>query len=83
LKVGGCLAEGSLLSRWDMTDWKRLVQELQSGLPQPLIKRRCRLLPKILHEWSRTDLREHLSLESRGEIRAKIKKLEAVKKRVG
>jgi hypothetical protein len=46
-----------------------------------LSKRRSELLPKILREWNSTDLREHLSRESRPIIQARIKKLESVRKR--
>jgi hypothetical protein len=63
-----------------MTNWRHLAQQLQSGLPKPLNERRCRLLPKILREWSRVDLKRHLSHESRAQLRARIKKLETVKK---
>jgi hypothetical protein len=63
-----------------MTNWAHVAGELQSGLPKPLNRRRCRLLPKILREWSRTDLQKHLSHASRAEFRARIKKLETVKK---
>ncbi len=63
----------------NFSDWRRIAEQLQSDLPRPLNERRCRLLPKVLHEWSRTDLQEHLSRESRAEIRARIKKLETVK----
>lgn len=64
----------------DMTNWAKVARELERGLPKSRNKRRCRLLPKILRDWSQTDLHEHLLLKSRTEIRAKIKKLETVKK---
>jgi hypothetical protein len=41
------------------------------------------LLPQVLEEWDRTDLREHLSIESRGVIRRRIKKLKNVRKCAG
>jgi hypothetical protein len=65
----------------NFSDWKHISKQLQSDLPKPLNERRCRLLPMILHEWGRTDLRQHLALELSGAIiRTRIKKLEAVKK---
>ena len=63
-----------------MTNWRHLAQQLQSGLPKPLNKRRCRLLPKILREWSRTDLEKHLSHGISCGTSARIKKLQTVKK---
>jgi hypothetical protein len=62
------------------TNWQHVAREIQNGLPKPLNERRCRLLPEILSEWERTDLQRHRSQESRTEIRAKVKKLETVKK---
>jgi hypothetical protein len=64
----------------NFSEWKRIAKQLQSDSPKPLNERRCRLLPIILNEWSRTDLQGHLSRESRAEIRARIKRLETVKK---
>jgi hypothetical protein len=63
------------------SDWKDIAKQLQNDLPKPLNERRCRLLPKILQEWGRTDLQQHLALELSGAIiRTRIKKLEAVRK---
>ena len=62
-------------------DWERLSEALECVLPKPLCTRRCKLLPQILRDWSRTDLREHLSRDSRATTRKRIRKLEIVKKR--
>jgi hypothetical protein len=58
-----------------------IVSDIANSLPEPLNKRRLELLPKILCEWGLTDLREHLSMESRLVIQARIRKLESVGKR--
>jgi hypothetical protein len=62
-------------------DWSGISDALVRVLPKPVRKRRCKLLPQILQEWSRTDLKEHLSLESRAITRQRIKKMEVVQKR--
>jgi hypothetical protein len=62
-------------------DWSGISGALVRVLPKPVSKRHCKLLPQILQEWSRTDLKEHLSLESRAITRQRIKKIEVVKKR--
>jgi hypothetical protein len=54
------------------SDWQRIAEQIQGVLRKPLNERRCRLLPKILHEWSRADLREHLSREPRAAVRARF-----------
>jgi hypothetical protein len=43
-------------------------------LPEPLTEARSELLPQVLREWSRSDLRTHLSWESREAKRGRIKK---------
>jgi hypothetical protein len=60
-------------------DWKQVAEELVRILPKPLAPHRCELLPRILNEWARTDLRQHLSRESPAIIRKRIKRLEKVK----
>jgi hypothetical protein len=62
-------------------NWNRVAAELECALPQTVSKRRRNLLPKILEEWSQTDLREHLSRESRAVTRERLKKLELVRDR--
>jgi hypothetical protein len=52
-------------------------------LPKQVRVQRRKLLPQILEEWDRTDLREHLSRESRAITRDRIRKLEIVKKCAG
>jgi hypothetical protein len=62
-------------------DWSGISDALLRVLPKPVRKRRCKLLPQILQEWSRTDLKEHLSLESRAITQRRIKSMEIVKRR--
>jgi hypothetical protein len=64
----------------DLSEWKRCVEALHCVLPKPLCTRRSKLLPKILKEWASTELEEHLSRESRAEIRERIKRLDTVTK---
>jgi hypothetical protein len=59
---------------------KTLITEIADSLPEPVCERRRELLPKILHEWSRTDLQMHLSRDPRPVVRARIKKIEGVVK---
>jgi hypothetical protein len=60
-------------------DWKQVAEALVRILPKPLPQHRRELLPRILEEWGRGDLREHLSRESRAMIRERINRLEKVK----
>jgi len=60
-------------------DWEQVAEALVRILPKPPSQRRCELLPRILQEWGRTDLRQHLSRESRAIIRKRINRLEKVK----
>jgi hypothetical protein len=60
-------------------NWTRVAAELERALPQPVSKRRRNLLRKILKEWSRSDLREHLSRESRAVTRERLKKLQLIR----
>ena len=60
-------------------DWQRLSDDLTHSLPKPPRKRQLKLLQQILREWSTTDLREHLSGESRAIIHCRIKRLENIK----
>jgi hypothetical protein len=61
--------------------WKQVAEALERTFPKPLPQKRCELLPRILDEWGRTDLRRHLSRESREIIRERIKRLKRVKAR--
>jgi hypothetical protein len=51
-----------------------IVDTIVSFLPEPLTEARSELLPQVLREWSRSDLRTHLSLESREAKRGRLKK---------
>jgi hypothetical protein len=62
-----------------LPDWKQVAEELKHAFQNPLPQKRCELLPRILEEWGRTDLRRHLSRESREIIRERIKRLKRVK----
>lgn len=55
-----------------------IVDTIVSFLPEPLTEARSELLPPVLHEWSRSDLRKHLSWESREAKRGRIKRQEKV-----
>jgi hypothetical protein len=59
----------------------QIVDSLSHSLPEPICQRRRELLPQILHEWSRTDLQRHLSLDSRAATRARIGRVERVRDR--
>jgi hypothetical protein len=60
-------------------NWTRVAVELERSLAQPIPKAKRHLLPKILREWARTDLRDHLSREPRATTLERIKKLESVR----
>jgi hypothetical protein len=62
-----------------LPDWKQVAEALERTFPKPLPQKRCELLPRILDEWGRTDLRRHLSRESRAIIRERIRRLKTVK----
>ena len=57
------------------------VEAIAQSLPTPRSKRHKELLPKILREWGRSELRNHLSREPRAIIRRRIKNLETVKQK--
>jgi hypothetical protein len=57
-----------------------IVKAIVGSLPKPLSERRAELLPRILHEWSHTSLREHLSRESRATIRRRMEAQDIVAK---
>ena len=60
-------------------NWTRVAGDLERSLAQPISKRNRDLLPKILQEWARTDLRDYLSREPRTTTLERIKKLESVR----
>jgi hypothetical protein len=55
------------------------INEIINSLPRPLNARRRELLPSVLQEWSQTDLRRHLSLESNETRKKRFEKQVAVK----
>ena len=59
----------------------RDIRLIGASLPNTAIKWRVALLPKILGEWRKTDLLEHLTQVSRSEVKKRNKKLSAVSKR--
>jgi hypothetical protein len=65
------------MAREFSAEFARIVAD---SLPKTVCSRRLKLLPQILQEWNRTDLQRHLSMEPPAIRRARIKKLEAVKK---
>jgi len=54
---------------------ERAVEQIRASLPKGIDQRRLDLLPRVLNEWSRTDLREHLSRESRATVRERYDQL--------
>jgi hypothetical protein len=64
-----------------LPDWKQVAEALERTFRKPPPQQRKELLPRILEEWGRTDLRRHLSRESRAIIRERIKRLEKIKSR--
>jgi hypothetical protein len=59
---------------------ERAVKQIRASLPAGIDQRRLDLLPLILDEWSRTDLREHLSRESRATVRERYDQLAKIGK---
>jgi hypothetical protein len=56
------------------------INRITASLPAGISQHRLRLLPRILGEWSRTDLREHLSREPRATVRKRYEQLTKVGK---
>ena len=56
----------------------RAIKQLRASLPKGIGQRRLNLLPLILNEWSRTDLREHFSRETRATSRKRYAQLTKV-----
>jgi hypothetical protein len=59
------------------------IKSFAAALPEPVCERRRELLPRILREWIRTDLRRYLPLEDPIIKGKRFKKIQAVKKRAG
>jgi hypothetical protein len=59
---------------------EQAVELILAALPANVDQRRRELLPRILAEWSRTDLLEHLSRESRAVVRERYDQLTKVGK---
>jgi hypothetical protein len=57
---------------------ERAVEQIRASLPKGIDQRRFDLLPRVLNEWSRTDLREHLSRESRATVRERYDQLSKI-----
>jgi hypothetical protein len=58
----------------EFVDFSAGVEAIAESLPTPSFPRRRKLLPKILHEWSAHELRDHLSREPRDIIRRRATK---------
>ena len=54
------------------------VERIRASLPKGIDQRRLNLLPRLLNEWSRTDLREHLSREARATVRGRYQQLSKI-----
>lgn len=57
-----------------------IVEAIVNSLPAPRSQACLRLLPRILSEWSNTDLKRHLSWESGATIRERDQSLELVRR---
>ena len=60
---------------------ERAVEQIRASLPKGIDQRRLDLLPRVLNEWSRADLREHLSRDTRAASRKRFAQLTNVGKR--
>jgi len=56
------------------------VKQICASLPKGIDQRRLDLLPLVLNEWSRTDLREHLSRDTPATKRKRDAQLTKVEK---
>jgi hypothetical protein len=56
------------------------IKSFAAALPQPVCERRRELLPQILREWNRTDLRKYLPLEKPITRRKRFEKIHVVRK---
>ena len=59
---------------------ERAVEQIRASLPTSIDQRRLDLLPRVLNEWSRADLREHLSRDTRAASRKRFAQLTNVGK---
>jgi hypothetical protein len=59
---------------------ERAVEQIRASLPKGIDQRRLDLLPRVLNEWSRADLREHLSRDTRAASRKRFAQLTNVGK---
>jgi hypothetical protein len=59
---------------------ERAVEQIRASLPKGIDQRRLNLLPQLLDEWSRTNLREHFSRETRATSRKRYAQLTKVGK---
>jgi len=57
------------------------IKSFAAALPEPMCERRRELLPQILREWIRTDLRRYLPLEKPIIRRKRVNKIQKVRKR--
>jgi hypothetical protein len=57
---------------------ERAIEQIRASLPKGIDQRRLDWLPLIFDEWGRTDLREHLSRESRATVRARYEQLSKI-----
>src|SRR5262245_5324948 len=67
---------GKYHSRFD----ERAVERIRASLPKGIDQRRVDLLPRVLNEWSRTDLTEHLSRDTPAASRKRFAQLTNVGK---
>jgi hypothetical protein len=66
------------MAQFKFTD--RDLKLITKSLPPRVNARRCKLLPRILDDWCRHELPEHLFLESAADLRNRVKRLGAVRK---
>jgi len=57
------------------------IKSFAAALPEPVCERRREVLPQILREWNRIDLRRYLPLEKPITRRERFKKIQEVRKR--
>jgi hypothetical protein len=57
------------------------IKDIANSLPEPVCERRRELLPQILHEWARTDLKRNLTLPTRQDIQKQNQRMKRIGKR--
>jgi|SRR5215470_2747746 len=57
------------------------IESFAAALPEPVCERRRKLLPQIVREWNRIDLRRYLPLEKPITRQKRVKKIQDVRKR--